>query len=185
MFNVLLSCFFGEYPMYNDNYIDPLQEYNEVSTLFYALINEFHEQYDNTPIPPTRASSSKGKSIFKPAFGNLLKKKKTPASEQITVNEIALYLTYDVDFEENNDFGVLKWWKSKERMFPILARMAKQVLSMSVSTVAVEQEFSSADNVLIDSRTRLSANSLETLVCYRDWLKAAHRTQKLSITSSQ
>ncbi|CAH9148844.1 unnamed protein product, partial [Cuscuta epithymum] len=86
---------------------------------------------------------------------------------------------------ENDDFGVLKWWKSKERMFPILVRMTKQVLSMSISTVAVEQEFSSADNVLIDSRTRLSANSPEMLVCYHDWLKATRRTQKLSITPSQ
>ncbi|CAH9107303.1 unnamed protein product, partial [Cuscuta epithymum] len=77
------------------------------------------------------------------------------------------------------------WWKSKERTFPILARMAKQVLSMPVSTVAVEQEFSSTGNVLTESRSRLSAESLETLICYHDWLKAARRTQELSITPSQ
>ncbi|CAH9087087.1 unnamed protein product [Cuscuta epithymum] len=101
------------------------------------------------------------------------------------LNEITLYLTYEVDFEENDDFDVLDWWKSKERTFPILARMAKQVLLMPVSTVAVEQEFSSAGNVLTASRSRLSAESLETLICYHDWLKAARRTQELSITPSQ
>ncbi|CAH9089989.1 unnamed protein product [Cuscuta europaea] len=74
-----------------------------------------------------------------------------------------------------------EWWKEKERTFPILSKMAKQVLAMSVSTVAVEQEFSAAGNVLTDYRTRLSANSLETLVCFHDWLKAKRRTQEISI----
>ncbi|CAH9084921.1 unnamed protein product, partial [Cuscuta europaea] len=73
---------------------------------------------------------------------------------------------------EDDDFDVLNWWKRKERMFSVLAKMAKQVLSMPVSTVAVEQEFSSTDNVLTQCRTRLSAESLEMLICYHDWLKA-------------
>ncbi|CAH9073040.1 unnamed protein product [Cuscuta epithymum] len=185
-FNFYYLAFFGEFPMYDDNPIDPKTEYNEVSTLFYALFNEFRAQYSNAPPPPSRTSSSKGKSIFKSAFGNLMKKTKTThVTEQSALNEITLYLTYEVDFEENDDFDVLDWWKSKERTFPILARMAKQVLSMPVSTIAVEQEFSSAGNVLTASRSRLSAESLETLICYHDWLKAARRTQELSITPSQ
>ncbi|CAH9110130.1 unnamed protein product [Cuscuta epithymum] len=90
-----------------------------------------------------------------------------------------------IEFDENEEFDVLKWWKSKERMFPILAQMAKQVLPMPVSTIVVEQEFSSAGNVLTASRTSLSAESLETLICYHDWLKAIRRTQEISITPSQ
>ncbi|CAH9115794.1 unnamed protein product [Cuscuta europaea] len=70
-------------------------------------------------------------------------------------------------------------------MFPVLTKMAKQVLSMPISTVAVEQEFSSADNVLTQCRTRLSAESLEMLICYHDWLKAARRAQEIDITPSQ
>ncbi|CAH9115088.1 unnamed protein product [Cuscuta europaea] len=86
---------------------------------------------------------------------------------------------------EDDDFDVLNWWKGKERMFPVLAKMAKQVLSMPVSTVAVEQEFSSAGNVLTQTRTRLSAESLEMLICYHDWLKTARRAQEIDITPSQ
>ncbi|CAH9115695.1 unnamed protein product [Cuscuta europaea] len=70
-------------------------------------------------------------------------------------------------------------------MVPVLAKMTKQVLSMPVSTVAVEQEFSSAGNVLTQTRTRLSAESLEMLICYHDWLKAARRAQEIDITPSQ
>ncbi|CAH9088287.1 unnamed protein product [Cuscuta epithymum] len=172
--------------MYDDNAIDPQVEYNEVSNLFYVLFNEFHAQYGNAPPLPTQTSSSKGKSLFKYAFGNLMKKTKTThTTEQSALNEISLYINYEVDFDENDEFDILKWWKSKERMFPILAQMAKQVLSMPVSTVAVEQEFSSADNVLTASRTSLSAESLETLICYHNWLKAIRRTQEISITPSQ
>ncbi|CAH9087422.1 unnamed protein product [Cuscuta europaea] len=84
-----------------------------------------------------------------------------------------------------DDFDVLNWWKGKERMFSVLAKMAKQVLSMPVSTVAVEQEFCSAGNVLTQCRTRLGAESLEMLICYHDWLKTTHRAQEIDITPSQ
>ncbi|CAH9098698.1 unnamed protein product [Cuscuta europaea] len=84
-----------------------------------------------------------------------------------------------------DDFDVLKWWKENERTFPILSKMAKQVLAMPISTVAVEQEFSAAGNVLTDYRTRLSPSSLETLVCFHDWLKAQRRTQEITITPSR
>ncbi|CAH9087320.1 unnamed protein product [Cuscuta europaea] len=184
--NYYNQVFFGPLPMYDENSIDPKKEYNEVCDIFYALFNEFHAQYDNVPPPPTQTSSSKGKSILKSTFANLIKKTKiTPATQQSTINEISLYLTYDVDFEEDDEFDILNWWKGKERMFPVLAKMAKQVLSMQISTAAVEQEFSSADNVLTQSRTRLSAESLETLICYHDWLKAARRAQEIGITPSQ
>ncbi|CAH9138717.1 unnamed protein product [Cuscuta epithymum] len=103
--------FFGPFPMYDDNVIDPQVEYNEVSNLFYALFNEFHAQYGNTPPPPTQTSSSKGKSLFKFAFGNLMKKPKTThTTEQSALNEISLYLNYEVEFDENDDFDE-KWWK--------------------------------------------------------------------------
>ncbi|CAH9056187.1 unnamed protein product [Cuscuta epithymum] len=69
-------AFFGLFPMYDDKAIDPKIESNEVSTLLYALFNEFHAQYDNVPPPPTQAFSYKGKSIFKSAFDNLIKKLK-------------------------------------------------------------------------------------------------------------
>ncbi|CAH9109711.1 unnamed protein product [Cuscuta europaea] len=177
------ASFFGPLPMYDDKAIIPKQQFQEVSNLLYQLFNEFHAQYGNaSPPPPRTSSSSKGKSILKSAFGNLMKKSKsTPVNEQSSINELSLYLTFLVEYEEGDDFDVFQWWKEKERTFPILSKMAKQVLAILVSTVAVEQEFSAAGNVLTDYRTRLSANSLETPVCFHDWLKAKRRTQEISI----
>ncbi|XVF61369.1 hypothetical protein PTKIN_Ptkin08bG0123900 [Pterospermum kingtungense] len=62
-------------------------------------------------------------------------------------------------------------------MFPILSQLAKQILSMPVSTVAVEQEFSSSGNTITDHRAQLSTHSLEVLVCYQDCLRVAHQRQ--------
>ncbi|CAH9077079.1 unnamed protein product [Cuscuta europaea] len=107
--------------------------------------------------------------------------------ELYLINLKSLYHSHPKDrkSERDDDFDVLNWWKGKERMFPVFAKMAKQVLSMPVSTVAVEQEFSSTGNVLTQTRTRLSVESLEMLICYHDWLKAARRAQEIDITPSQ
>ncbi|CAH9101178.1 unnamed protein product [Cuscuta europaea] len=130
--------FFCPFPMYDDKAIDPKQEYQEVSNLLFQLFNEFHAQYGNAPPPRHEHLHLKENHFFKSTFGNLMKKSKaTPVVEQSSVNELSLYLTFPVDFEEDDDFDVLKWWKDKERTFPILSKMAKQVLSMLVSTVAV------------------------------------------------
>ncbi|RAL51803.1 hypothetical protein DM860_010521 [Cuscuta australis] len=67
--------------------------------------------------------------------------------------------------------------KRNEHMFPCLGMLARQVLSVPVSTVAVKREFSAGGNILTDYRSCLNAKSLETLVCNQDWLLARRRAQ--------
>ncbi|RAL42979.1 hypothetical protein DM860_009761 [Cuscuta australis] len=91
-----------------------------------------------------------------------------------------MYKRVPSNYDEDNEraFNVLEWWKRNEHMFPYLGMLAKQVLSMPVSTVAVEQEFNSSGNILTDYRSCLSAKSLEALVCNQDWLLARRRAQE-------
>ncbi|CAH9106595.1 unnamed protein product [Cuscuta epithymum] len=71
------GCFLVQLPMYEDNPIDPKEQYNEVSNLFHQLCNEFHAQYGNTLPPQTRTPfSSKEKAFLKSTFDNLMKKSK-------------------------------------------------------------------------------------------------------------
>ncbi|VFQ80100.1 unnamed protein product [Cuscuta campestris] len=91
-------------------------------------------------------------------------------------NELAMYQGVPCDYDDDDvDFDVLGWWKRNEHMFPCLGMLARQVLSVPVSTVAVEREFSAGGNILTDYRSCLNAESLETLVCNQDWLLARRR----------
>ncbi|RAL52296.1 hypothetical protein DM860_016145 [Cuscuta australis] len=134
-----------------------------------------------SPPPP------KSKKGFAGIIGGLLAKKgkrahSSTSSSGTTVsshNELAMYQGVPCDYDEDEvDFDVLGWWKRNEHMFPCLDMLARQVLSVPVSTVAVEREFSAGGNILTDFRSCLSAESLETLVCNKDWLLARRRAQE-------
>ncbi|VFQ70136.1 unnamed protein product [Cuscuta campestris] len=136
--------------------------------------------------PPLPPKSKKG---FAGIVGGLLAKKgkrvhSSTSSSGTTVsshNELAMYQGVPCDYDDDDvDFDVLGWWKRNEHMFPCLGMLARQVLSVSVSTVAVEREFSAGGNILTDYRSCLSAESLETLVCNQDWLLARRRAQEAS-----
>ncbi|KAK3198166.1 hypothetical protein Dsin_021581 [Dipteronia sinensis] len=63
--------------------------------------------------------------------------------------------------------------------FPILAMIAKQILSTPVSTVAVEQQFSAGGNILDPKRSLMSPKSLQIQACVEDWTKAQYRQQEI------
>ncbi|RAL40876.1 hypothetical protein DM860_008574 [Cuscuta australis] len=136
--------------------------------------------------PETSRGPDKG---FAGIVGGLLAKKgkraqSSTSSSGTTVsshNELAMYQGVPCDYDDDDvDFDVLGWWKRNEHMFPCLGMLARQVLSVPVSTVAVEREFSAGGNILTDYRSCLNAESLETLVCNQDWLLARRRAQESS-----
>ncbi|VFQ79488.1 unnamed protein product [Cuscuta campestris] len=141
-------------------------------------------QEETTPPPPPK--SKKG---FAGIVGGLLAKKgkraqSSTSSSGTTVsshNELAMYQGVPCDYDDDDvDFDVLRWWKRNEHMFPCLGMLARQVLSVPVSTIAVQREFSACRNILTDYRSCLNAESLETLVCNQDWLLARRRAQESS-----
>ncbi|RAL43387.1 hypothetical protein DM860_012528 [Cuscuta australis] len=141
-------------------------------------------QEETAPPPPPK--SKKG---FAGIVGGLLAKKgkraqSSTSSSGTTVsshNELAMYQGVPCDYDDDDvDFDVLGWWKRNEHLFPCLGMLARQVLSVPVSTVAVEQEFSAGGNILTDYRSCFNAESLETLVCNQDWLLARRRAQESS-----
>ncbi|RAL50851.1 hypothetical protein DM860_015998 [Cuscuta australis] len=141
-------------------------------------------QEETAPPPPPK--SKKG---FAGIVSGLLAKKgkraqSSTSSSGTTVsshNELAMYQGVPCDYDDDDvDFDVLRWWKRNEHMFPCLGMLARQVLFVPVSTVAVEREFSAGGNILTDYRSCLNAESLETLVCNQDWILARRRAQESS-----
>nr|GEW82683.1 zinc finger BED domain-containing protein RICESLEEPER 2 [Tanacetum cinerariifolium] len=74
-------------------------------------------------------------------------------------------------------FDVLGFLKEKETMFPVLSRMAMDLISVQASSVASESVFSTSERVLSIQRTRLTPASLEMRVCLKDHLDAKERKQ--------
>ena len=68
-------------------------------------------------------------------------------------------------------FDILKWWKGQSSRFPILSKLARDVLAIPISTVASESAFSTGGRVLDDFRTSLTPFMVEALVCTQDWLR--------------
>ncbi|XP_045811029.1 zinc finger BED domain-containing protein RICESLEEPER 3-like isoform X2 [Trifolium pratense] len=94
--------------------------------------------------------------------------KPTPTGESIS-SSVAQPLTIDDNpislnrkislIEEEGDLDVLIWWKDNCTRYPVLARIAREVLAIPVSTVASESAFSTGGRVL------------DALICTQDWVK--------------
>nr|GFB33111.1 putative reverse transcriptase domain-containing protein [Tanacetum cinerariifolium] len=72
------------------------------------------------------------------------------------------------------------FWKAKETTFPVLSRMAMDILSVQATSVASESTFSTSGRVLSIRRTRLTLASLEMCMCLKDHLDAQERKQDKS-----
>ncbi|KAF0907514.1 hypothetical protein E2562_018333 [Oryza meyeriana var. granulata] len=59
-----------------------------------------------------------------------------------TKSELEKYLAEEN--EEDKDFDILEWWKDNANRFPVLSRMALDLLAIPISTVASESAFSTA-----------------------------------------
>ena len=70
----------------------------------------------------------------------------------------------------NENFNVLAWWKKNSDAYPVLSLMARDFLAIPVSTVSSESAFSAAGRILGKDRTSLSPETLEALICTKDWL---------------
>ena len=72
-------------------------------------------------------------------------------------------------------FDALQWWKSNTLKFRVLSEMAKDILSVPITTVASESTFSAGGRVLDQYRSSLKPETVEALICTSDWLRADYK----------
>lgn len=94
-------------------------------------------------------------------------------NETSTNTELDNYLNESIfQHRDKAPFDVLKWWKMNYVRFPILSKLARDILSVPISTVASESAFSAGGRVLDDYRSSLTKDMIEVLVCGGDWIRA-------------
>ncbi|KAH9650480.1 hypothetical protein KPL70_026399 [Citrus sinensis] len=76
------------------------------------------------------------------------------------------------------NFDILDFWMGKISFFPILSIMARDLLTPPASTVASESAFSIGGRILDEHRSRLSSETLDSLLCLKDWEDAERRVQQ-------
>ena len=150
---------------------------NEIDSLLYNLYIYYKEKYDND------SNSVKSLTIFtnplpyyKGALEILKSKKKTHSSSSSNTSDLDRYLGVDViSFEDYEDFDILIWWKSQQYMYPVLSILARDVLTIPVSTIASEAAFSTDGRMVCKNRCDLPPKVVEADICLRDWKFADER----------
>ena len=83
--------------------------------------------------------------------------------------ELGHYLEDD-QMPRTLEFDILAWWKSNGPKFPTLQRIARDILTILVSTVASKLAFSTSGRLLSPHRSKLHAKTVEALICAQNWL---------------
>nr|KAJ0202220.1 hypothetical protein LSAT_V11C600333530 [Lactuca sativa] len=68
-------------------------------------------------------------------------------------------------------FDILMWWKCNGSKFPILQKIARDILAIPISSVASESAFSMSGNKVTKQRNRLKAETVGVLMCSQSWLR--------------
>ncbi|KAH0698379.1 hypothetical protein KY289_015861 [Solanum tuberosum] len=92
-------------------------------------------------------------------------------------SELDQYLMDNV--EKPKDFNILTWWKASSNRYPTISKMARDVLSIPVSTVASESAFSTGGRILDSYRSSLSPKTIEALICTQQWIRSPSKEWKV------
>ena len=87
--------------------------------------------------------------------------------------ELEIYMEQDLVPRTELGFNILSWWKDHQVEYPILSKLARDILSIQVSTVASESAFSAGGRVVDPFRSRLDPETVQALICTKDWIAAS------------
>lgn len=156
------------------------QNYENFNRDFQALYNHYDITYgrDRSRAPSVSSSVATFVSDIQQTISQI------SGSSSFNTNEVSdLYLYSRTDFictmsqEESENLDILQWWNKHSRQYTVLAAIARDLLTVQASTVASESCFSLSGRIIDEKRSRLSPESLEVCICYRDYLAAKRREQ--------
>ncbi|XP_074287835.1 zinc finger BED domain-containing protein RICESLEEPER 3-like [Silene latifolia] len=111
-------------------------------------------------------------------YATFLSKKRKIDAEK---SELELYLE-EKNVDLNEDLNVLLYWKKQSERFSCLSCLARDILTVPISTVPSESAFSMGKKLINPWRSSLSPQTIEALACHEDWLRAkAFSTGRSSI----
>uniref|UniRef100_A0A7N0VI31 BED-type domain-containing protein n=1 Tax=Kalanchoe fedtschenkoi TaxID=63787 RepID=A0A7N0VI31_KALFE len=92
------------------------------------------------------------------------------STSQQSRSELDMYLEESL-LPRLQDFDVLNWWKLNRTKYPVLSNMARDILSCTTSTVSCDAVFDSTSKEMDRYRSSLRPETVEALLCAKDWLQ--------------
>ena len=140
---------------------------------FVSLFVEYKQLYGAPPSEMTSQSETSQNAPESSLMRALYNKRMRLSSGDGSTNsktELDKYLAEDIE-EQSSDFDILSWWKCNSARFPVLSKLARDILAIPISTVASESAFSTSGRILDDFRSSLTPMTLQALICAQDWLR--------------
>jgi hypothetical protein len=128
--------------------------WDAVRQCLHDLFEEYRSIYDPGEDSTTEVNEDQTKKRGGRLMRTLIAKKMRigSASMSTTKSEFEKYLSEDNE-DDSKSFDILAWWKLNESRFPIVSRLAHDVLTIPISTMSSESVFSTGGRVLHDFRT--------------------------------
>ncbi|KAL7585178.1 zinc finger BED domain-containing protein RICESLEEPER 2-like [Lactuca sativa] len=166
---------------YKKLYGSSFREHNDcIREKLHDLFGEYVIELPMSYRASTVSTSDSSNSVYKKKDDKTLSKSTREMLQEFTVYEtkefalsqksqLEMYLD-EPRSEVTEDINVLSFWKAHQYRYPELASMARDILSIPVSTVASESAFSNGGRVLDQYRSSLKHENVEALICAKDWL---------------
>lgn len=159
---------------------------------FVSAIDSFEDSIDNTPHKTTPKSSSLKDTTainhqsprpatpaqtkpnkFRSLLGKVLSKPRDRPDAEIDVaceesklkKELAAFLSISpLQDIEMDDFDLLKWWKEREAVYPILSSICRKLFSIVASASACESLFSTSSRIVTCLRSAIAPHNVDMLL---------------------
>ena len=131
--------------------------------------------------PPPPAPAGKKKTNFSRIFGaGSSSSSSTTHQQPAGGGELAAYLNSEMVNHEDtpeDEFNILQWWHDHKLTYPVLSILARDVLTVPVSTTSSEGAFSLSKRVIEERRASLHPDTVKTLMTVKDGELARRRAQ--------
>lgn len=149
------------------------EEVEKIRALCYKLVKEYNCRSPNLMegIGDSSSQSSSMDIESLSEFDVFILQSKRSKTIDYGKAELDHYLSEEV-LPRTPGFDVLNWWRSHVPKYPVLQLMARDLLSIPVSTVASESAFSASGRLVSPHRSRLHPDTMKALMCAQSWLWA-------------
>ena len=110
------------------------------------------------------------------------------STANMNASELFAYLDSDTVNQYDDDFNILNWWHEHNHTYPILSILARDVLTVPVSTISSESAFSLTGRIIEERRRRLAPDMVQALALIKDWeqadAKMQHTMENLELINS-